>query len=105
MELRLTLLDPEHLDAPVDVLIEAPAGTPVEAVSDQLAATLGMPMTPDLQIVCARQPVGLGQPLGLPPLLQGATLTLVTDPSRVEAGRPPAPLEAHVISGPDAGSV
>ena len=106
MELRLTLLDPRHLGARVDVAIDAPADTPFAAVSDQLAAALGVAAAAsEHRFHCAREPIDGSQPLGLPPLLQGAVLTLGTGQESAAPGPARALLEAQVIAGPDAGTV
>jgi S-DNA-T family DNA segregation ATPase FtsK/SpoIIIE len=107
MELRLTLLDPQRAGARVDVAIDAPAGQPFATISAQLIAALEVTATsPAHHFLCGREPVDGSQPLGLPPLLQGATLTLATGPvATTTLDRPRPPLAAHVIAGPDAGIV
>jgi DNA segregation ATPase FtsK/SpoIIIE, S-DNA-T family len=104
----MTLLDPQRVDAQVDVAIDAPAGTPLSAVSENLAATLGVtargPRTPGPRFRCDRRPVEETQPLGLPPLLHGAVLTIDSGQAPAAQDRAPTLLEAHVTAGPDAGA-
>jgi S-DNA-T family DNA segregation ATPase FtsK/SpoIIIE len=101
MDLRLSVLDPRRAGAMVDVAVRAPAGTPLSAVRADLLAAVGA----DRQEQLCHDGVALDDaaPLGVAPLLQGATLTAgpPTVPAATLADR--ARLEAHVIAGPDAG--
>src|SRR3954447_15884987 len=105
MELRLTLLDPRCVDSRVDVAIDAPSGIPFATVSHQLADVLGATAIAGWYFCCDREPVDDFQPLGLPPLLQGAVLTLASGSRPTATAQPDARLEAQVIAGPDAGTV
>jgi S-DNA-T family DNA segregation ATPase FtsK/SpoIIIE len=115
MDLRVTVVDPTRTGASVDLSINAPVGTPLSAVAAELAGELGLPgpaegagrPTASIQFRCGRTVVADHLALGLPPLLRGAVLTL--SPDRPDGGTvaasEPAVLEAHVVAGPDAGSV
>lgn len=106
MDIRLALHDPKRRGAWAEVTIEAARGTPISAVHDRLVAALGLPPTlPQRPFRCNGEPIDASHLLGLPPLLQGAVLTLSNDQDRGEPHRAPAELEAHVIAGPDAGLV
>jgi S-DNA-T family DNA segregation ATPase FtsK/SpoIIIE len=119
MDLQLTLIDPQRTGASVEVLIQAPAGTRLSAVTGELAEILGKSRTEPgsgrsgpVIFRCGPVPLRDDAPLGLPPLLHGTVLVLLPDPGSGERGAAPpsaAPgpafLEAHVIAGPDAGAV
>jgi hypothetical protein len=83
----------------VDATVTAAAGTPFGAAAGALRALAGVP---DGRFHAGSTPVREEMPLGLPPLLDGAALTV---------GGPGAPtalpggLELHVAGGPDAGGV
>jgi len=90
----------------VNVEITAGPGTALEDVANELAAAVnGHLQRPDDQwdgyFHCAGQVISPTHPLGLPPLVQGATLVL-------GVSNPPVPLltsltEIHVVAGPDSG--
>ncbi len=83
----------------VDAVVTAAAGTPFSAAAGALRALAG---APDGRFYAGAAPVPEEAPLGLPPLLDGAMLTV---------GGPDAPtalpggLDLHVAGGPDAGGV
>ena len=83
----------------LDVLVNAPAGTPLRAALGQLANLAGL--SEPVFHVGAAQPA-LDHPLGVPPLVDGAVLTA---DQAVAALPSPGNLELHVIGGPDAGGV
>ena len=97
MRLRFSLVRPEVGGPPVDVVVTAPAGTPLGAVSGPLARVLeragGL-------LYAGSRLLGDDLTLGRPPLLDGAVLGVdgpaVPDP-------PPGLLELRVVGGPDAG--
>src|SRR5206468_439202 len=83
----------------VDAVVTAAAGTAFSAAAGGLRTLAG---SPDGRFFAGTTPVRDEMPLGLPPLLDGAALTV---------GGPGAPttlpggLELHVVGGPDAGGV
>lgn len=83
----------------VDAVVTAAAGTAFSAAASGLRTLAG---APDGRFFAGSTPVRDEMPLGLPPLLDGAALTV---------GAPGAPttltggLELHVVGGPDAGGV
>jgi pSer/pThr/pTyr-binding forkhead associated (FHA) protein len=83
----------------VDAVVTAAAGTAFSAAAGGLRTLAGVP---DGRFFAGSTPVLDEMPLGLPPLLDGAALTI---------GGPGAPaslpsgLELHVVGGPDAGGV
>ena len=104
MRIRLTVRvgnDP----APRDVVVETPdsagADRRADRVAARLAATLGV--SGDALAVAGRL-LDNEAPLGIPPLLDGASVRLVERGSWVDPRRPPtAASELAVVSGPDAG--
>ncbi|HWG27876.1 FHA domain-containing protein [Actinospica sp.] len=83
----------------LDVLVTAPAGTPLRAAAGQLASLAGL-AEPVFHVGARR--VAEDHPLGVPPLVDGAVLTADQPASALP---PPGNLELHVIGGPDAGGV
>ncbi|MEV7414311.1 FHA domain-containing protein [Streptomyces sp. NPDC089919] len=108
MQIRLTVLGPRsgHQTATCDVLVTAPAGTPLSAVASGLAATVGGPDTGGTVILYAGQERLDPQRrvLGEPPLVDGAVLALHA-PVAEEDPAGEAPAQLHVVAGPDAGGV
>ncbi|MET9959137.1 FHA domain-containing protein [Streptomyces sp. NPDC006326] len=118
MQIRLTVLGlgsrSGHQTAPAgcDVLVTAPAGTPLAAVASGLAATVGGPDTGGTVILYAgAERLDLQRRiLGEPPLVDGAVLGLhgpvpdvVPDGTRGAIGADG--IQLHVVAGPDAGGV
>ncbi|WP_284578733.1 FHA domain-containing protein [Streptomyces sp. 2P-4] len=110
MQIRLTVLGSRsgHQTVPAgcDVLVTAPAGTPLSAVASGLAATVGGPDTGGTAVLYAgeRRLDPQRHVLGEPPLVDGAVLGLhgpVPDaaPDAAEGA------QLHVVAGPDAGGV
>lgn len=83
----------------LDVLVTAPAGTPLRAAAGQLANLAGL-SEPVFHAGALR--VAEDHPLGVPPLVDGAVLTADQPAAALP---PPGNLELHVIGGPDAGGV
>ena len=83
----------------LDVLVTAPAGTPLRAAAGQLANLAGL-SEPVFHVGARR--VAEDHPLGVPPLVDGAVLTADQPAAALP---PPGNLELHVIGGPDAGGV
>ena len=83
----------------LDVLVTAPAGTPLRAAAGQLANLAGL-AEPVFHVGARR--VDEDHPLGVPPLVDGAVLTADQPAAALP---PPGNLELHVIGGPDAGGV
>ncbi|MET9610286.1 FHA domain-containing protein [Streptomyces sp. NPDC006512] len=115
MQIRLTVLGSrsghQSATAPAsgDVLVTAPAGTPLAAVASGLAATAGGPDTGGTVVLYAGSQRLDPQRavLGEPPLVDGAVLALHTplpDSDALPDDGPDAP-QLHVVAGPDAGGV
>lgn len=83
----------------LDVLVTAPAGTPLRAAAGQLASLAGL-AEPVFHVGARR--LAEDHPLGVPPLVDGAVLTADQPAAALP---PPGNLELHVIGGPDAGGV
>jgi S-DNA-T family DNA segregation ATPase FtsK/SpoIIIE len=83
----------------LDVLVTAPAGTPLKAAAGQLASLAGL-AEPVFHVGARR--LAEDHPLGVPPLVDGAVLTADQPAAALP---PPGNLELHVIGGPDAGGV
>ncbi|MFF1546205.1 FHA domain-containing protein [Streptomyces sp. NPDC058291] len=120
MQIRLTVVDPtgapadsRHRAASCDVLVTAPAGTALAAVSSALAAAVcGEGAAPSSSAAAVVLYAGVERldaqrcTLGEPPLIDGAVLSLgaPADPEpHPEVDDAPARL--HVVAGPDAGGV
>ncbi|MFH8440718.1 FHA domain-containing protein [Streptomyces sp. NPDC018026] len=122
MQIRLTVVDPlgPHASAAsavpagdrsarCDVLVTAPAGTALAAVSSALAATLPGDGPGSGQVVLyagAQRLDAQRSTLGEPPLIDGAVLCLGA-PGEPDPHTEPAdvPAQLHVVAGPDAGGV
>ncbi|MEU6315327.1 FHA domain-containing protein [Streptomyces sp. NPDC047014] len=113
MQIRLTVLGPrsghQNTAAPAscDVLVTAPAGTPLAAVASGLAATVGGPDTGGTVVLYAgSERLDLQRRvLGEPPLVDGAVLALGAPlPDVLPEDGMGAP-QLHVVAGPDAGGV
>ncbi|MFF8092364.1 FHA domain-containing protein [Streptomyces sp. NPDC016675] len=117
MQIRLTVVDPLGPQAAVggraascDVLVTAPAGTALAAISSALAAVLpGGEGQGSGQVVLyagAQRLDAQRSTLGEPPLLDGAVLC-VGAPGEPDPHTEPAdvPAQLHVVAGPDAGGV
>ncbi|WP_442807128.1 FHA domain-containing protein [Streptomyces sp. NBC_01294] len=113
MQIRLTVLGSRsgHQTAPApascDVLVTAPAGTPLAAVASGLAATVGGPDTGGTVVLYAgSERLDLQRRvLGEPPLVDGAVLALHAPvPDVLPEDGLGAP-QLHVVAGPDAGGV
>ncbi|MDJ0345714.1 FtsK/SpoIIIE domain-containing protein [Streptomyces sp. H10-C2] len=114
MQIRLTVLGPRSGRAArtCDVLITAPAGTALSAVSGALAsgAGSGQPARSSgssVALYWGAERLDPGALLGMPPLVDGAVLSLHT-PAEQHAdprGGTSAPARLCVIGGPDSGGV
>ncbi|MFF3017416.1 FtsK/SpoIIIE domain-containing protein [Streptomyces sp. NPDC057939] len=115
MQIRLTVLGSrsghQTATAPAsgDVLVTAPAGTPLAAVASGLAATAGGPDTGGTVVLYAGSQRLDPQRavLGEPPLVDGAVLALHTPLPNADAlpDDGPGAAQLHVVAGPDAGGV
>ncbi|MCF6526546.1 FHA domain-containing protein, partial [Streptomyces sp. JJ36] len=122
MQIRLTVLAARGGQAatrPCDVLVSAPAGTPLAAVTDALAATAaaaaagsgaGPAADPGHEAVTVHDGAERLDPqrrlLGEPPLIDGGVLALYgPSPSVPVSPHGPARARLHVVAGPDAGGV
>ena len=103
LRLRFTVVDPSRVGAVADVLVTAPPGALTAAVHDRLVASAGARSArPGLHVDGVPAD---GAVLGLPPLLDGAILT-VGRPGGSRgraAGTTGGLLELHAVAGPDAG--
>ncbi|MFD6972750.1 FHA domain-containing protein [Streptomyces sp. NPDC059979] len=113
MQIRLTVLGSRSghqtatAPASCDVLVTAPAGTPLAAVASGLAATVGGPDTGGTVVLYAgSERLDLQRRvLGEPPLVDGAVLALHAPvPDVLPEDGLGAP-QLHVVAGPDAGGV
>lgn len=133
MQIRLTVLGPRSGRAArgCDVLITAPAGTALGAVAGALASAAGSGQPggrsagSSVVLYAGTQRLAPTAVLGVPPLVDGALVSLHTPPEQYgegglvggptdqgqygrfgQYGRPPAELpRLHVVGGPDAGGV
>ncbi|MFD6878803.1 MULTISPECIES: FtsK/SpoIIIE domain-containing protein [unclassified Streptomyces] len=115
MQIRLTVLGSrsghQTATAPAsgDVLVTAPAGTPLAAVASGLAATAGGPDTGGTVVLYAGSQRLDPQRavLGEPPLVDGAVLALHTPLPNADVlpDEGPGAAQLHVVAGPDAGGV
>lgn len=112
MQIRLTVLAPRSGQTPArtcDVLVTAPAGTALSAVSSHLAAAVTGPEGSlgggAVVLYAGRDRLDPQRcSLGEPPLVDGAVLSLQL-PGEDEAADDAVPARLHVIAGPDAGGV
>ncbi len=106
LRLRWTLADPARAGAQVDVEVQAAPGEPLAALRPALLAALGLggPGAPDV-VYADGAALGELTPVGLPPLLDGAVLTVGRPgvAAGTAAGTATALLELQVIAGPGAG--
>jgi hypothetical protein len=98
MQLVLTVVDPFGTAAPVEVEVTATAGSPLYDVREALLGSVGRR---EGQLFAGDRPVPDASPLGEPPLLDGAVLTV----DRADHREPRGLLELHVLAGPDSGAV
>ncbi|MFD3456276.1 FtsK/SpoIIIE domain-containing protein [Streptomyces sp. NPDC058691] len=117
MQIRLTVLGPRggRGARSSDVLVTAPAGTLLGAVAGALTSGTGSSGQPARSTASLRSlpPLYAGAErldpatavLGVPPLLDGAVLSLHAPADGHHEERPSAAARLHVISGPDAGGV
>ncbi len=98
MHLQLTVVDPFGTATPASVELTAAPGTPLGAVREAVLHAVGRRtgelFAGDLRLDDA-------SPLGEPPLLDGAVLTV----DRAGLREPRGLLELHVLAGPDSGDV
>lgn len=113
MQLALSIVDPRRTGPPADVVVNAEPAALFASVRRQLAATVGLD---GASFFCGAELVEDGCPLGRPPLIDGALLTIdepdrsytteQPDPAdRFDGAAPRGLLELHVRSGPDCGAV
>ncbi|MGN6634673.1 MAG: FHA domain-containing protein, partial [Oryzihumus sp.] len=103
MEIRLSVVAPAGAGVPVDVAVRTPPGATAADLGPALAEASGYAgRSPSLFV----DGVGLpgDHPVGSPPLLEGALVTL-DDPGMRDPSGVPGVLELHVVSGPDCGQV
>jgi S-DNA-T family DNA segregation ATPase FtsK/SpoIIIE len=101
LSVDLTVVDPRARTvsgARADVTVRAPSGTPMGALREQLLAAVGVP-DGDLYVGAAQLPDDA--PVGEPPLLHAAVLTVGRGTPREPGGL----LELQVRAGPDSGAV
>ncbi|GAB2975424.1 hypothetical protein GCM10023080_045100 [Streptomyces pseudoechinosporeus] len=108
MQIRLTVVDPlgtrpEGRAASCDVLVTAPAGTALAAVSSGLASAIGGE-GPGVLYAGAERLDAQRCTLGEPPLIDGAVLCLGA-PAEPGPEVDAAAARLHVVAGPDAGGV
>ncbi|WP_347351716.1 FtsK/SpoIIIE domain-containing protein [Intrasporangium sp.] len=103
MRLLLTVVDPAA-EPPVcrDVLVETRVGTPLVDVADALRSCIGCD-DGSLGFRVGGQPLDPAQPLGEPPLLRGAVLTLDRPSVPGPRHRADAVVRLEVVGGPGAG--
>ncbi|MGK5451341.1 FHA domain-containing protein, partial [Streptomyces radiopugnans] len=120
MQIRLTVLGPrgghaEQSTGGCDVLVTAPAGTTLSAVTGALAAAAASAGAAPaagsgeaVAVFSGAQRLDAGrQMLGVPPLVDGAVVSLYGPTAPWGHGPAPAGARArlHVVAGPDAGGV
>jgi S-DNA-T family DNA segregation ATPase FtsK/SpoIIIE len=113
MQIRLTVLWPRAGSgtpaAKTDVLVTAPVGTALGALSVALAGAVGVRgprSATHVHLYAGSERIDDRTPLGHPPLLDGAVLTLgEPDPSDDTGHLTDAATELRVVGGPDAGGV
>ncbi|MGI5197630.1 FHA domain-containing protein [Streptomyces sp. CA-288835] len=108
MQIRLTVVDPlgtrpEGRAVSCDVLVTAPAGTALAAVSSGLASAVGGE-GPGVLYAGAERLDAQRCTLGEPPLIDGAVLCLGA-PAEPGPEVDAAEARLHVVAGPDAGGV
>ncbi|MCC9308512.1 FHA domain-containing protein [Kitasatospora sp. RB6PN24] len=113
MQIRLTVLWPRAGSGTpatkTDVLVTAPVGTALGALSVALAGAVGVRgprSATHVHLYAGSERIDDRTPLGHPPLLDGAVLTLgEPDPADDAAHLADAATELRVVGGPDAGGV
>ncbi|MCX4748723.1 FtsK/SpoIIIE domain-containing protein [Kitasatospora sp. NBC_01287] len=116
MQIRLTVLRPRAgagVPAPAtDVLVTAPVGTALGSLAVALAGAVGVRgarSATHVHLYAGARRIDERTPLGHPPLLNGAVLTLgEPDPDAAvppDDGAAAAAVELRVVGGPDAGGV
>ncbi len=98
MRLTVTLVDPSGSGPSADVEVCAAPGAPLAEVRPGLLQAVGRDGG---HLFCRGERLDDDAPLGEPPLLDGAVLTV----DRAEPREPVGLLELHVVAGPDAGAV
>ncbi len=101
VKLWLSIVDPHGGRPPADVVVEGRPAEPFSSVRRALAATVGRG---EARFFCGTELVEDSCPLGRPPLLDGAILT-IDEPYPAGPSQPRGVLELHVRSGPDCGTV
>ena len=101
MHLRFTVIDPTGPAGAVECAVDAAVGTVLGEVRPQLLRAAGKELADDGLLFCGTDRLDDQTPLGVPPLLDGAVLTV----DRPVGRTPSALLELHVSAGPDAGAV
>ncbi|WP_426566056.1 FtsK/SpoIIIE domain-containing protein [Angustibacter sp. McL0619] len=106
--LRCTVIDGCHPATSVDLDLYAPSGAVLSDLADQVLARCKLPT--GLELAADGRRLRPGQPLGLPPLVDGALLVALpasrgpaTDDGAQPAGRVAGVLWLCVVAGPDAG--
>ncbi|MFH8573817.1 FHA domain-containing protein [Streptomyces sp. NPDC017993] len=129
MQIRLTVLGPRsgHTTRACDVLVTAPAGTPLASVAGSLAASVagsgadvggagssgtgssggsGSPGSGPVVLYAGTERLDLQRAaIGEPPLIDGAVLSLQGPGPAPAHGLPHGQARLRVVSGPDAGGV
>ncbi len=98
MRLVLTVVDPVGTSTPAAVEVCAAPGTPLSELRDRLLGAVGRT---DGRLFAGTHQLPDDATLGVPPLLDGAVLTV----DRTDAREPHGLLELHVVAGPDSGAV
>ncbi|MGH8895116.1 MAG: FHA domain-containing protein, partial [Actinomycetes bacterium] len=98
MLVTLTLVDPIGSAVPVDVEVSATPGAQLTTARHGLLQAIDRR---DGVLFCGGRALDGTEPLGEPPLVDGAVLTV----DRADHREPPGLLELHVLAGPDAGAV
>lgn len=113
VRVRLTVVDPARVSARADVELRAAPGTRLGAVVGALRAAVGLAGDGEPAVSADGAPMVFvdGEPvaaavLGVPPLLDGAVLTLgrAGGVAGRHAGTAGGLAEVHVVAGPDAGA-
>ncbi|MGZ4628556.1 FtsK/SpoIIIE domain-containing protein [Oryzihumus sp.] len=103
MEIRLSVVAPAGAGVPVDVTVRTPPGATAADLGPALAEASGYAGRSPALFVDGMAVPG-GHPVGSPPLLEGALVTL-DDPGMRDRSGVPGVLELHVVGGPDCGQV
>jgi len=112
MQIRLTVLRPRSgpagPGAATDVLVTAPAGTTLGAVAGALAGAVGVRgprSATHVHLYAGDRRLDEQTPLGRPPLLDGAVLSLNEPDPDADGDADGHTAELRVVGGPDAGGV